>query len=181
MILICRLGETQAMANLMKQLVVSVHQEGGVIRRFVNLGDRIARKSMRTKDKTYQTLVRYVSVEMDINPNSRSLTEKIARNHPETINVFCHILKEKDYYKNIMDKESWKNILVERDLEEYKEEFSNILVDERKSGTDIVNNKYIDEKYYKTKFDESKMIQIEIEIILLRLINFEKNYLKDFF
>lgn len=158
MIIICRLGETQAMANLMKQLVVSVNQEGGVIRRFVNLGDRIARKNMRTKDKTYHNLVRYISVEMDINPNSRSLTEKIARDHPETVNVFCHTLKEKEYYKNIMDKESWKNILIERDMEEYKDEFTNILADEVKSGTDISNNKYVDEKYFRNKLDENKMI-----------------------
>ncbi len=158
MIIICRLGETQAIANLMKQLVVSVHQEGGVIRRFVNLGDRIARKNMKTKDNTYHNLVRYISVEMDINPNSRLLTEKIAKDHSETINVFCHILKEKEYYKNIMDKESWKNILIEKDMEEYKEEFTNILADEVKSGNDIINNNYVNEKYFKNNLDEDKMI-----------------------
>jgi hypothetical protein len=95
---------------------------------------------------------------MDINPNSRLLTEKIAKDHSETINVFCHILKEKEYYKNIMDKESWKNILIEKDMEEYKEEFTNILADEVKSGNDIINNNYVNEKYFKNNLDEDKMI-----------------------
>ena len=122
MIMICRLGETQAIANLMKSIVVSVYQEGGVVRRFVNLGDRIARKEMRTKDQVSHNLVRYISVELDINPTSRLLTEKLARSHSETINVFCHKLKEKEYYKNIMDKESWRNILVEKNMDEYKED-----------------------------------------------------------
>ena len=158
MILICRLGETQAVANLMKALVISVYQEGGVIRRFVNLGDRIARKSMKTKDKTSHNLVRYISVELDINPTSRLLTEKLAKSHPETINVFCHILKEKEYYKNIMDKESWKNILVDKDLDEYHEEFSDVLAKEVKSGYDISKNKYIHEKYSHKDLDDNRMI-----------------------
>lgn len=158
MIIICRLGETQALANLMKSLVVNVYQEGGVIRRFVNLGDRVARKNMKTKDKTSHNLVRYISVEMDINPNSRLVTERLARNHSETIDVFCHVLKEKDYYKNIMDKEAWKNILIEKDMDEYKEEFSNLLGDEVKKSNDVLNNKYINEKYFNKSLQEDKMI-----------------------
>jgi hypothetical protein len=158
MIMICRLGETQAIANLMKNIVVSVYQEGGVVRRFVNLGDRIARKEMRTKDQESHNLVRYISVEVDINPTSRLLTEKIARSHPETINVFCHKLNEKDYYKNIMDKESWKNILVEKDLDEYKEEFTDMLKEEFSQGNDVFDNKYASGKYVKKDLEQSKMI-----------------------
>jgi len=158
MIIICRLGETQAMSNLMKEIVVSVYQEGGVIRRFVNLGDRIARKNMRTNDKSYHNLVRYISVEMDINPKSRQSTEKIVRNHPETVNVLCHILKEKDYYKNMMDKESWRNFLIEKDIEDYKEGTTNILADGLDLSTNVSDNKLINEKYLSEKLDENKMI-----------------------
>ena len=158
MIMICRLGETQAIANLMKSIVVSAYQEGGVVRRFVNLGDRIARKEMRTKDQVSHNLVRYISVEFDINPTSRLLTEKLARTHPETINVFCHKLNEKDHYKNIMDKESWKNILVEKNMDEYKEDFTNMLGDEFSKGSDIFDNKYVDGKYINKDLEQSKKI-----------------------
>ncbi len=158
MIMICRLGETQAIANLMKSIVISVYQEGGIVRRFVNLGDRIARKEMRTKDQESHNLVRYISVELDINPTSRLLTEKIARSHSETINVFCHKLKEKEYYKNIMDKESWKNILVEKNMDEYKEEFTNLISEEFSQGNDITENKYANGKYFNRDLDQSKMI-----------------------
>jgi ribosomal protein S6 len=110
MIVVCRLGETQAIANLIKTLVVSIYQEGGVVRRFVNMGDRITQKNLKAKDGTFSSVARYLAVEFDANPETKSVAEKVARANSESLNVFTHKLKEMDYYKLMLNKEEWKQM-----------------------------------------------------------------------
>lgn len=62
MLIICRIGETQGLAILMRDLVRSIYQEGGVVRQFSNLGDRVAQKRYRAKDGSYSDVIRYFSV-----------------------------------------------------------------------------------------------------------------------
>ena len=64
MIIICRIGETQAIGNLMRTLSVAIYNEGGVVRRFVNLGDRIPARSFKTKDDKWHSIARYISVSL---------------------------------------------------------------------------------------------------------------------
>lgn len=120
MIVLCRIGETQAVANLIKSLVVSVYQEGGVIRRFVNLGDRIAQKSYKAKDGRYYSVTRYLSVHLDANPDLKNIAEKVALANSETLQVFTHKLKDRDYYKHMLNKEAWNQY--EFDTEKIQEQ-----------------------------------------------------------
>jgi ribosomal protein S6 len=110
MVLVCKLGESQAIANLIKSLTYCVYQEGGMIRRFINLGDRIPSKGHVAKDKTTFQVVRYFAVEFDANPDSRMVTEKVARGHEEVIKCFVHKLNDKDYYKRMINTEAWKDL-----------------------------------------------------------------------
>jgi hypothetical protein len=114
MVVICRLGETQAIANLIKTLVVSIYQEGGIVRRFVNLGDRITQKNLKAKDGSFSSVARYLAVEFDANPETKEVAEKVAKANSESLNVFTHKLKEMDYYKTMLNKEEWKQMEVEQ-------------------------------------------------------------------
>lgn len=114
MIVICRLGETQAIANLIKTLVVSIYQEGGIVRRFVNLGDRITQKNLKAKDGSYSSVARYLAVEFDANPETKDVAEKVARTNSESLNVFTHKLKEMEYYKTMLNKEEWRQMEVQQ-------------------------------------------------------------------
>ncbi len=110
MIVVCRLGETQAIANLIKTLVISIYQEGGVVRRFVNLGDRITQKNLKAKDGSFSNVARYLAVEFDANPETKDVAEKVARTNSESLNIFTHKLNEMDYYKIMLNKEEWKEM-----------------------------------------------------------------------
>lgn len=131
MIILCRIGETQALSNLIKSLVNSVYQEGGVIRQVKSLGDRIADKAYKAKDGSRNAVVRYMSVEFDANPDARIVAEKVARNNSEAMQVFVHKLKEKEYYKQIFDKDSWKQYEVNTDQTEFKNEMADLLAKEK--------------------------------------------------
>jgi ribosomal protein S6 len=110
MVVVCKIGESQAIANLIKSLVTAVYQEGGVVRRFINLGDRIAQKNLKAKDGTFSSVVRYIAVEFDANPETKLVAEKVAKVNSETLKVFTHKLNEKDYYKQMLNKEEWKTM-----------------------------------------------------------------------
>jgi hypothetical protein len=127
----CRIGETQAVANLIKNLVFSVYQEGGVVRQVYNLGDRISDKSYVAKDGSKNTILRYLCVEFDANPDTKSVAEKVAKQNTESVHVFVHKLKDTDYYKRIFDKENWKYYASDVDTSQFKEEMINILAKEK--------------------------------------------------
>ena len=122
MIILCKLGETQALGNLIKSLVVAVYREGGIVRRFVNLGDRISDKSYKSKDGNRHAMIRYFTCEFDANPESKTVAEQVANSSSESLHVFTHRLKDRDYYKHITNNESWKEYEVEKDFKQYKEE-----------------------------------------------------------
>jgi hypothetical protein len=122
MIILCRIGETQAISNLMKQLTFSAYQEGGVIRRFINLGDRISARAYKSKEGESHSCLRYFSVEFDGNPDTKIVLEKVARNHSEALQVFVHKLNDRKYYKQIFNYEPWKAVEVDKNLTEYQNE-----------------------------------------------------------
>jgi len=47
LVLVCRLGENQALSALLKSVSTTVLQEGGVVRGYRNLGDRVMPKNIR--------------------------------------------------------------------------------------------------------------------------------------
>ncbi len=146
MIVLCRIGESQAIANLIKSLVIAVYQEGGVIRKVSSLGDRISDKSYRAKDGSSNTIIRYLSVHFDANPQSKIVAEKVARNSTEVVTLFTHKMKESNYYKEIFNKDAWAEVSVETENLEYKDEMTNILANAK---IDLGNE-------YFEKFDKVK-------------------------
>jgi predicted SnoaL-like aldol condensation-catalyzing enzyme len=153
MIIQCRIGETQAVANLVKTLVISVYQEGGIVRQFKNLGDRIGQKNYKAKDGSYSNVIRYFAVEFDANPDTRSAAEKVARANSETLNVFTHKLNEKEYYKNILNKDAWKEVEVPNiNRDEYKQESIKLAAKQAKElNLEDDLRKMINENIEKTK------------------------------
>ncbi len=154
MVVLCRIGETQGIANLVKGLVYCIHQEGGVIRQIYNMGDRISDRSYKDKKGLESSIVRYLCFEFDGNPDTKLVAEKVVRNNSESLQVFTHKLKEKDYYKRIFDKNSWKEYSVAQvspdEQAQYKEEMIDLLAKEKvnlgdnfESEFDKVKNKII--------------------------------------
>ncbi len=122
MIILCKIGETQALANLIKNMVNAVYQEGGVVRKVASLGDRLSDKNYKAKDGSNNSIVRYISVHFDANPQSRIVAEKVARANSECLQLFVHKMKEMDYYKEMFDKDAWRATEVDTDQSEYKQE-----------------------------------------------------------
>ena len=131
MIILCKIGETQALANLIKNMVTAVYQEGGVVRKVANLGDRISDKSYKAKDGSSNTIIRYLSVHFDANPQSRIVAEKVARANSECLQLFVHKLKEMQYYKEFFNKDAWSAMEVDTDQTQYKEEMVKLVAKQR--------------------------------------------------
>ena len=146
MIVLCRIGESQALANLIKNMVTAIYQEGGVVRKVVNLGDRISDKSYKAKDGSAQTIIRYLSVHFDANPQSKIVAEKVARANSECLQLFVHKLKEMEYYREMFNKDAWRNMEVDTDQTQYKEEMTNLIAQQR-----IVMGNEFDKQFDKTK------------------------------
>lgn len=142
MIILCKIGETQAVANLIKNMVTAIYQEGGVVRRIMNLGDRISDKSYKAKDGSRNNILRYLSVEFDANPQSKIVAEKVARANSECLQLFVHKLKEKEYYKEIMNKDAWKQTEVETDQTVYKEEMIKLVAKKKIEMGDVFDKDF---------------------------------------
>jgi ribosomal protein S6 len=153
MVMMCKIGETQAVSNLVKSLVLSIYQEGGVVRRFVNLGDRVSQTNIKAKDGSYSSVVRYIALEFDANPDTRSVAEKVAKTNSETLNVFTHKLNEKEYYKQIFNKEEWKTMEIPGyNREDYQNDAIALEAKKAKDfGTEDEFRKLIDERIEKSK------------------------------
>ncbi len=149
MVVLCRIGETQAIANLIKNMVTAVSQEGGVIRRVSNLGDRICDKSYKSKDGKYNSVIRYLTFEFDANPETQNVAMKVARANSESLQVFVHKLKENEYYKQIFNKDAWKEMDVNTDTKDYNDELVKVVAKQKiEIGKDF--DKYVDQM--KNKF-----------------------------
>jgi hypothetical protein len=142
MIILCKIGETQAVANLIKALVIAVYQEGGVIRKVSNLGDRISDKSYRAKDGSSNSIIRYLSVHFDANPQSRMVAEKVARGNSECVQVFTHKMKENDYYKEMFNKDAWVQDELESKKMEYKDDMTKVIAKAKLELGEDYNDKF---------------------------------------
>ena len=62
MVMICKLGEQANLATLLKNVSAAILQEGGVVRGFTNLGDRVLTKNLRSQDGVSHGVARYMQV-----------------------------------------------------------------------------------------------------------------------
>ena len=62
LIMICKLGEQASLSALLKSVSAAILQEGGVVRGFQNLGDRVLIKNIRSIDGVSHGVGRYMQV-----------------------------------------------------------------------------------------------------------------------
>lgn len=60
--MVCRMGESQHLGTLLKAVSASILQEGGVVRGFNNLGDRVLTKNLRDQEGTSFGVGRFIQV-----------------------------------------------------------------------------------------------------------------------
>ena len=79
MVFVARIGEQKALANCLKQLSASVLANGGAVRSFDNLGDRVLVKNLRAFDGQRYSLGRFMKVEFDATPQVMRSVEQQTR------------------------------------------------------------------------------------------------------
>ena len=102
MVMVCRMGEQQQITSLLRTVSKTILQEGGVVRGFTNLGDRILTRNRQTEDGVYHGVGRWMQVQFYASPQVRAEAEKIARLSQETLQVFALKVKEDDYFQRMM-------------------------------------------------------------------------------
>jgi len=102
MVMVCRMAEQQSMSLLLTQLSKTILAEGGVIRGFTNLGDRVLTRNRTTEDGVHHGVGRFMQVQFYSSPSTKNVAEGFARASPETLRVFALKIKEDDYFRRIM-------------------------------------------------------------------------------
>lgn len=62
LVMVCRMGESQNLGTLLKSVTSTVLQEGGVVRGYRNLGDRVLTKNIRSVDGVSYGVGRFIQV-----------------------------------------------------------------------------------------------------------------------
>jgi ribosomal protein S6 len=62
LVMVCRMGESQALGSLLKAVTACVLQEGGVVRGYTNLGDRVLVKNLTSQDGINYGVGRFIQV-----------------------------------------------------------------------------------------------------------------------
>ena len=60
LVLVCRMGENSALSALIKAVSTTVLSEGGVVRGYRNLGDRVMPKNFRASDGVSHGVGRFI-------------------------------------------------------------------------------------------------------------------------
>ena len=94
LVLLCKVGESAAMGTLIKNVSAAILQEGGVVRNFENLGDRIIAKNLKAKDGNKYGVGRYMSIEFDGTPKAVKNAVDQALLNTETLKTYVHKISE---------------------------------------------------------------------------------------
>jgi ribosomal protein S6 len=101
--MVCRMGESNALSSLLKAVSTTVLQEGGVVRGYRNLGDRVMPKNLRSVDGISHGVGRYIQVEYYGSPGTQRLAEVQARQNSEVLRLFTNkAVSENAYMKRMM-------------------------------------------------------------------------------
>ena len=68
MVMVCRMAEQQNMTTLLRAVSRAVLQEGGVVRGFTNLGDRVLTRNKATEDGVNHAVGRFMQVQFYASP-----------------------------------------------------------------------------------------------------------------
>lgn len=62
MVMVCRMAEQQQMTALLRTISKTILGEGGVVRGFTNLGDRVLTRNQPSEDGVYHGVGRFMQV-----------------------------------------------------------------------------------------------------------------------
>jgi len=62
LVMICRMGESSALANSLKSVSTMILENGGVVRQVNNLGDRVLTKNYKSRDGISYGVGRWIQV-----------------------------------------------------------------------------------------------------------------------
>eukprot|EP00347_Sterkiella_histriomuscorum_P012200 403369512 len=102
MIMLCKVGESQAMATLVKNVSTTILQQGGVVRGIDNLGDRVISKTMKAQDGMRYGIGRYIQVEFTGTPKTLKLARDQAMLNTEILQTFAHKIKDDEYLRRTL-------------------------------------------------------------------------------
>mmetsp|Transcript_29526 Transcript_29526/g.21348 ORF Transcript_29526/g.21348 Transcript_29526/m.21348 type:complete len:128 (-) Transcript_29526:344-727(-) len=102
MVVICKVGESHLLSTMLKALSATILEQGGIIRGFENLGDRVLTKNLKSQHGENFGIGRFIQVEFDGNPATKKLAEETAMSNPEVLRLFSLKMKERNYLDRIM-------------------------------------------------------------------------------
>ena len=62
LVMVCRMGESHNLATLLKTVSATILQEGGVVRGYQNMGDRVLVKNLKSVDGVSHGVGRWIQV-----------------------------------------------------------------------------------------------------------------------
>lgn len=102
MVMVCRMAEQQQMTALLRTISKTILGEGGVVRGFTNLGDRVLTRNRTSEDGIHHGVGRFMQVQFYASPATLAIAELAARESQETLRVFSLKIKEDDYFHRMM-------------------------------------------------------------------------------
>ena len=94
MILITKIGQSQGLAQCLKNLSSTILSNGGIVRNFDNLGDRVLVKNLHAKNGSRYSVGRFIKVEFDATPNIMKMVDGQVRQDEEVLRVNTNKMKE---------------------------------------------------------------------------------------
>jgi len=73
------MAEQQVMTQLLRTVSQAILAEGGVVRGYTNLGDRVLTRNRITEDNVVHGVGRFMEIQFYSNPNTLAEAEKAAR------------------------------------------------------------------------------------------------------
>lgn len=108
MTVISKITEAQQITNLIKGIVNFCYQGNGVLRNVKNVGDRIAARSYKSKDKTYHDFVRYLTFFIDLDSHSVVKLQETVKENSLVLQTHFRKYKHSEYYKELKDRDYFK-------------------------------------------------------------------------
>lgn len=122
MILVMKIGETHSLGSLIKSISTHVYKNGGIVRQFRNLSDRISPKLHKNKEGYSSNVVRYLSIELNADPLTLKTTEYLIKKHSDVFQLNSFKINEREYHKNMMNESNFN--LYEPNVQQNVQEFN---------------------------------------------------------
>ena len=171
MIMVCRMAEQAQMSVLLRNVSRAILAEGGVVRGFTNLGDRVLTRNRQTEDGVYHGVGRFMRVQFYASPETLAIAEIAARESQETLRVFSLKIKEDDYFRRMMgavnaelspfkDEEARDSLFMREMLDHYRrmEDFEQSTTDRQIERTDTTVHAYLKQMEVGARHKDAKTL-----------------------